>query len=69
MLDKAFVLKFIKFGLVGGSGVLIDFFFTWLAKEKFKIQKYVSNAIGFMMQPIVSITKVLIITFKFHQTL
>lgn len=46
-LNKAFLLKFIKFGVVGGSGVFVDFFFTWLAKEKFGIQKYLANAIGF----------------------
>lgn len=45
--NKAFFLKFIKFGVVGGSGVFIDFFFTWLAKEQLKIQKYIANAIGF----------------------
>lgn len=46
-LNKVFLLKFIKFGLVGGSGVIVDFFFTWLTKEKFKVQKYLANAIGF----------------------
>lgn len=46
-LNKAFLIKFIKFGVVGSSGVFVDFFFTWLAKEKFKIHKYISNAIGF----------------------
>jgi len=45
--DKVFILKFLKFGVVGGSGVFVDFFFTWLAKEKFKVQKYLANAIGF----------------------
>lgn len=45
--DKAFFIKFLKFGIVGGSGVIVDFFFTWLAKEKFKVQKYLANAIGF----------------------
>lgn len=45
--DKIFLIKFLKFGLVGGSGVIVDFFFTWLLKEKFKVQKYVANAIGF----------------------
>ena len=28
-------------------GVVVDFGFTWLSKEKARIQKYVSNAIGF----------------------
>ncbi len=47
VFDKVFLLKFLKFGVVGGSGVFVDFFFTWIAKEKFKVQKYAANAIGF----------------------
>jgi putative flippase GtrA len=39
--------QFIKFGLVGASGLVIDFFITWLLKEKFNFNKYVSNALGF----------------------
>jgi len=49
MFEKAFLLKFLKFGVVGFSGVFIDFGFTYLCKEIFKIQKYISNAIGFIM--------------------
>ncbi|MDD3738989.1 MAG: GtrA family protein [Lentimicrobiaceae bacterium] len=41
------ILKFLKFGVVGGSGVIVDFGVTYLCKEKLRIQKYVSNAIGF----------------------
>lgn len=41
--------KLIKFGLVGFSGLFVDFGFTWLCKEKLRIQKYVSNAIGFTL--------------------
>ena len=44
---KALFLKFIKFGIVGFSGVIIDFGFTYLTKEYFKAQKYLANAIGF----------------------
>ncbi|MFZ4547377.1 MAG: GtrA family protein, partial [Bacteroidales bacterium] len=36
-----------KFGAVGATGVVVDFGFTWVSKEKFKIQKYVANTIGF----------------------
>lgn len=43
----SFLYKFIKFGIVGFSGLLIDFGFTYICKEILKIQKYVSNAIGF----------------------
>jgi len=44
---KSFFIKFLKFGIVGFSGVFVDFGITYLAKEKLKIQKYVANAIGF----------------------
>ena len=43
------LLKFIKFGIVGFSGVFIDFGITYLCKEVFKIQKFISNAIGFLI--------------------
>jgi putative flippase GtrA len=46
-ISEAFVRKFIKFGLVGLSGLFIDFGFTYLFKEKAKLQKYLSNALGF----------------------
>jgi len=47
ILTTATILKFLKFGVVGFSGVFVDFGFTYLCKEKLKIQKYISNAIGF----------------------
>ena len=42
-------LKFIKFGLVGVSGVVVDFGTTWLLKEKLQLNKYVANSTGFML--------------------
>jgi len=39
--------KFIKFGLVGASGLLVDFGITYILKEKVKIHQYLANAIGF----------------------
>src|SRR3989339_535585 len=33
VIDKVFIYKFLKFGIVGGSGVIVDFFFTWLFKR------------------------------------
>ncbi len=41
--------KFIKFGIVGLVGTFVDFGFTWLFKEKFRLNKYIANAIGFSM--------------------
>ncbi len=42
-------IKFLKFGIVGFSGLCIDFFITWLCKEKLKINKYLSNSLGFLI--------------------
>ncbi len=47
LITRELVLKFLKFGVVGASGVIVDFGFTYLCKEIFRIQKYVANAIGF----------------------
>jgi len=47
LATKATLLKFIKFGVVGASGMVIDFSLTYLFKEIVKIQKYIANAIGF----------------------
>ena len=47
LIDKVFLLKFIKFCIVGFSGVFVDFGVTYFFKEVVKLQKYVANAIGF----------------------
>lgn len=49
MIDRVLILKFLKFCVVGFSGMVVDFGFTWLCKEKFKWNKYVSNSIGFVL--------------------
>jgi len=46
---EAFFLKFIKFSLVGFSGVFVDFGTTFICKEFLKIQKYLANAMGFTL--------------------
>jgi putative flippase GtrA len=46
---EAFFLKFIKFSLVGFSGVFVDFGTTFICKEVLKIQKYVANTCGFAL--------------------
>lgn len=47
VIPKAIFLKFIKFGVVGASGMAVDFSLTYFFKEIVKIQKYIANAIGF----------------------
>jgi putative flippase GtrA len=38
-----------KFGIVGASGMLVDFGITYLAKEKIGLNKYISNTLGFFL--------------------
>jgi putative flippase GtrA len=47
LFSKVFLLKFIKFCIVGFSGVFVDFGITYFCKEVLKFQKYLANAIGF----------------------
>jgi len=49
LVDKVFLFKFIKFCLVGFSGIFVDFGTTYFFKEVLKVQKYVANAIGFSL--------------------
>ena len=56
--------KLIKFGLVGITGMLIDFSFTWLCKEKLRWNKYLSNSIGFTLAVISNFILNRIWTFK-----
>lgn len=49
MIDRVLILKFLKFCVVGFSGMVVDFGVTWLCKEKFKWNKYVSNSLGFVL--------------------
>ena len=47
--NETFILKFIKFSLVGFSGVFVDFGITFFCKEILKIQKYIANTCGFAL--------------------
>jgi putative flippase GtrA len=49
MTDKLFILKFLKFCTVGFLGMAIDFGATWILKERLKLNKYVSNSLGFVI--------------------
>ncbi|MEJ8803227.1 GtrA family protein [Pontibacter sp. H249] len=41
--------KFLKFGTVGFSGLLLDFAVTYVTKEKLRWNKYVANSLGFIL--------------------
>ncbi|MDZ7741992.1 MAG: GtrA family protein [Bacteroidota bacterium] len=49
ILTEEFFYKFLKFGLVGFSGLFVDYGFTFICKEWLKIQKFISNSIGFTL--------------------
>ena len=49
MIDRLIILKFLKFCVVGFSGMLIDFGTTWLLKEKARVNKYIANSTGFVL--------------------
>lgn len=46
--NRELLMKFLKFGVVGFSGVFVNFGVTWLFKEVFKLNKYLSNILGFV---------------------
>jgi len=47
-LSREFLLKFLKFGVVGFSGVFVNFGVTYVCKEWLRLNKYLSNIIGFI---------------------
>jgi len=61
-----FAWKFVKFGVVGFSGLFVDFGTTYLCKEKLRIHKYVANAIGFTLAATTNYTLNRIWTFQSH---
>ena len=42
-------IRFIRFGIVGCSGMIVDFGVTWICKEKLRWNKYLSNSLGFVL--------------------
>lgn len=46
---KVSLFKFLRFGIVGTSGFLIDFATTWLMLSVFGIFEYAANTVGFTL--------------------
>lgn len=49
MINEILFQKFIRFCVVGFSGMVIDFSTTFLLKEKVKVNKYIANSTGFIL--------------------
>ncbi|WP_129718192.1 GtrA family protein [Pedobacter sp. SYP-B3415] len=58
--------KILKFGLVGFSGLLIDFGTTWLLKDRLKANKYLANCTGFSLAVISNFMLNRVWTFQSH---
>lgn len=43
------IFQLFKFIIVGFSGLIIDFGFTYICKEKISLDKYFSNSVGFLI--------------------
>ena len=56
--------KMLKFGIVGLSGMCIDFSITWVCKEKLKLNKYIANTIGFTVAVVSNFSLNYVWTFK-----
>lgn len=48
-INQDLAFKFLKFCVVGGSGIIVDFGITYLFKEIFRLNKYLSNSVGFIV--------------------
>lgn len=46
-MDSELILKFIKFSVVGFTGLFVDFGVTFLFREKVKLNQYLANSLGF----------------------
>lgn len=46
---ESILLKFLKFALVGSTGLIFDFGSTYILKEKVKINRFIANACGFSL--------------------
>lgn len=47
MMSNELIWKFFKFGVVGFTGLLVDFGITWLLKERLRLNAYVASSTGF----------------------
>ena len=46
--NTTMIQQFIKFCVVGGSGMIVDFGITYLLKELLHVNKYIANSTGFI---------------------
>ena len=47
VVSSEFILKLIRYAIVGFTGVAVDFGVTYIFKEYARVSKYVANSLGF----------------------
>ena len=45
-IDKKFIIRFVKFGIVGGSGVFVNMFLLWFGKEALNLPLTIASLIA-----------------------
>ncbi len=58
--------KFLKFGVVGFTGVFVDFGITWFCREKLRLNQYLANSTGFMCAVVSNYVLNRVWTFESH---
>lgn len=64
---QAIILKFIKFGVVGASGMVVHFGVLYLLRDVAHINQYVANTIGFITAATTNYFLNRIWTFRSHE--
>ncbi|NOX65274.1 MAG: GtrA family protein [Chlorobi bacterium] len=45
-IDKKFIIRFVKFGIVGGSGLFVNMFLLWFGKEVLSLPLTIASLIA-----------------------
>jgi len=65
-MNNDLLWKFLKFGVVGFTGVFVDFGITWVCREKLRLNQYVANSTGFLCAVVSNYTLNRVWTFQSH---
>lgn len=65
-MNNDLLWKFLKFGVVGFTGVFVDFGITWVCREKLRLNQYVANSTGFLCAVLSNYTLNRVWTFQSH---
>lgn len=67
VVDKSFLIKFLKFATVGTISFVADFSVTYFFKEKLKFNKFIANTLGYITGLIINFVLNRMWTFSSNQ--